>query len=51
MTLRHYRPTSTNETTCSALEELPPIEQNLAYDFDYQQYTVLPTPVTVLPVR
>ncbi len=49
VTLRHYRQT-TDESTCSALEELPPIEQNLFYDFDYQQYTVLPRPIKVLPV-
>lgn len=29
--------------------ELPPIDQNLAYDFNYQQMTVLPQVITILP--
>ena len=27
-----------------------PIDQNLQYDFNFQQFTVLPNEVTVLPV-
>ena len=46
VTLHHYRTNS----ECGRLEELPPIEQNLQYDFNYQQYTTLPESVQILPV-
>ena len=29
---------------------MKPIDQNLHYDFNFQQFTVLPNEVTVLPV-
>ena len=32
LSVRHYR----NNTECGKMEELPPIDENLAYDFDYQ---------------
>ena len=48
VTLRHYR---ANTTECSGTQELEPIEQNLQYDFNYQQSTVLPNPIKVMPVR
>ena len=35
---------------CAGLEELKPVDQNLQYDFDYQQFTVFPNEVTVYPV-
>ena len=47
LTLQHYRP----NPVCGVLEELEPIEQNLQYDFDYQQTVHLPAEVTLLPVR
>ena len=46
LTLEHYR---VNEE-CGVLEELEPIEQNLNYDFNFQQYTHLPREHVVLPV-
>ena len=46
ITLRHMRWNS----TCGAYQELPPIDQNLQYDFNFQQITTLPYSVTVLPV-
>ena len=46
LTLQHYR----MNPVCGVLEELQPIEQNLQYDFDYQQTVHLPTEVTLLPV-
>jgi hypothetical protein len=27
-----------------------PVDQNLQYDFNFQQFTVLPNEITVLPV-
>ena len=44
--VQHYR---YNEE-CGVLEELEPIDQNMRYDFDYQQTTVLPKEHLVLPV-
>ena len=32
------------------LQELKPIDQNLQYDFNYQQFTYLPQEIKVLPV-
>ena len=29
---------------------MKPIDQNLQYDFNFQQFTVLPNEITVLPV-
>eukprot|EP00731_Ephydatia_muelleri_P014962 Em0008g682a len=45
ITLRHMR----WNKTCGAYQELPPIDQNLQYDFNFQQFTMLPYSVTVLP--
>ena len=39
-----------NTEECGGLEEMRPIDQNLQYDFNFQQFTVLPNEVTVLPV-
>lgn len=42
-----------NETQCSGTsryQELPPIDENLSYDFNFQQTTHLSREVTVLPV-
>ncbi len=50
VTLHHYRRLDQDSSTCSALEELAPIEDNPSYDFNYQQSTLLPNPITVLPV-
>ena len=47
LTVQHFRMNS----ECGRLEELPPIDQNLQYDFDYQQTVHLPAERTVLPVR
>ena len=44
--LRHLR----WNPECEVMEELAPIDQNLRYDFDYQQTTHLPKEVTILPV-
>ncbi|XP_064397923.1 DBH-like monooxygenase protein 1 homolog [Halichondria panicea] len=49
VTLHHYRRLDQDSSTCSALEELAPIEDNPSYDFNYQQSTLLPNPITVLP--
>ena len=46
VTLRHLRWNS----ECEVMEELEPIDQNLRYDFNYQQTTHLPREITVLPV-
>ena len=46
ITLRHMR----WNNTCGAYQELPPIDQNLQYDFNLQQFNILPYSVTVLPV-
>jgi hypothetical protein len=32
------------------LQELKPVDQNLQYDFNYQQFTYLPEEITVMPV-
>ena len=47
LTVQHFR----MNPECGRLEELPPIDQNLQYDFDFQQTVHLPTERTVLPVR
>ena len=47
LTLQHFR----MNPECGRLEELPPIDQNLQYDFNYQQTVHLPAERTVLPVR
>ena len=43
MTLRLIR----NTEECDGLEEMRPIDQNLQYDFNFQQFTVLPNEITV----
>ena len=43
--VRHFR-----ESECGLLEELEPIDENRRYDFNYQQVTLLPREVKVLPV-
>ena len=45
--LQHFR----MNPECGVLEELPPIDVNLQYDFDYQQTVHLPAERLVLPVR
>ncbi|KAL5500620.1 hypothetical protein EMCRGX_G012211 [Ephydatia muelleri] len=45
VTFRHLRMNS----SCGGLQELPPVDQNLQYDFDFQQTNVLTSPVNVLP--
>ena len=35
---------------CNVLEALAPVDIDLQYDFNYQQFTFLPNEVTVLPV-
>ena len=35
---------------CNVSEALAPVEVNLQYDFNYQQFTFLPNEVQVLPV-
>ena len=47
LTVQHFR----MNPECGRLEELPPIDQNLQYDFNFQQTVHLPTEHTVLPVR
>ena len=46
LTLQHFR---YNEE-CGVLEELEPIDQNLRYDFNFQQTVILPKEHLVLPV-
>ena len=46
LVVRHFR-----ESECGLLEELEPIDENRRYDFNYQQVTLLPKPVKVLPVN
>ncbi len=41
----HFR-----DAECGVVEQLEPIDENRRYDFNYQQYTILPKTVTVLPV-
>ena len=43
VTLRLIR----NTEECGGLEEMRPIDQNLQYDFNFQQFTVLPNEITV----
>ena len=47
LTLKILRPT---QQCGGELEELKPVDQNLQYDFNYQQFTYLPEEITVLPV-
>ena len=35
---------------CNVSEALAPVDINLQYDFNYQQFTLLPNEVRVLPV-
>jgi len=35
---------------CDVSEAMAPVDVNLQYDFDYQQFTYLPNEVRVLPV-
>ena len=35
---------------CGLLEELQPIDENRQYDFNFQQFSILPREVKVLPV-
>jgi len=44
LVVRHFR-----KSECGLLEELEPIDENRRYDFNYQQVTLLPKPVKVLP--
>lgn len=46
LTIEHYRP----NTQCNVLEELEPVDQNLNYDFNFQQFTHLTNEELVLPV-
>ena len=46
VTLRHLRMNS----SCGGLQELPPVDQNMQYDFNFQQTNLLTHPVNVLPV-
>ena len=46
LVVHHFR-----ESECGLLEELEPIDENRRYDFNYQQVTLLPKPVKVLPVN
>lgn len=46
VTLRLIRSTQ----RCGGKEELKPVDQNLQYDFNFQQFTVLPEEITVYPV-
>ncbi|KAL5500626.1 hypothetical protein EMCRGX_G012217 [Ephydatia muelleri] len=45
VTLRHLRMNS----SCGGLQELPPVDQNMQYDFNFQQTNLLTSPVNVLP--
>lgn len=47
LTLRLIR----DSPECDGLEQLKPIDQNLQYDFNFQQFIVLPEEVTIYPVR
>ena len=44
--LQHFRKTE----QCGGIEELPPVEKNLRYDFNYQQINHLQREVIVKPV-
>ena len=37
-------------SSCGGLQELPPVDQNMQYDFNFQQTNLLTRPVNVLPV-
>ncbi|KAL5460037.1 hypothetical protein EMCRGX_G033450 [Ephydatia muelleri] len=45
VTLRHLRMNS----SCSGLQELPPVDKNIQYDFNFQQTNLLTSPVNVMP--
>ena len=38
------------ETECGLREELEPIDENRRYDFNYQQFTILPKTRQIFPV-
>ena len=46
--MHHLRKRSLDE--CEVDEELPPIETNLQYDFNFQQLNYLPEEIHVKPV-
>lgn len=46
LVVKQFRRTS----ECGGIEELPLIDENLSYDFNYQQSTYLPKIVKVFPV-
>ncbi len=46
LTFQHFR----MNDECGVLEELEPIEQNLNYDFNFQQYNHLAKERLILPV-
>ena len=46
LVVRHFR----QNEECGVLEELEPIDENRRYDFNYQQATLLPREVQILPV-
>jgi hypothetical protein len=46
LTIRHFR----RNMECGVLEELEPIDQNLNYDFNFQQFVHLPREHIVKPV-
>ena len=46
LTVQHFR----YSEECGAFEELEPIDENLGYDFNFQQATHLPRKHTVLQV-
>lgn len=39
-----------NSEQCGGFEEVQPVDQNLQYDFNFQQFTILPNEVTIYPV-
>ena len=41
---------SNSTATCNLNEELAPIDENLQYDFNFQQANKLPKEVTIYPV-
>ena len=47
LVIQHFR----HNPECGGLEELEPIDQNLNYDFNFQQFVHLPKEHVVLPVR
>ena len=48
LVVRHLRKRSLDE--CEVNEELPPVETNLQYDFNFQQLNYLPEEIHVKPV-